>query len=271
MRTVLNKTFRLNSGYDIPILGLGTWELTAKTCEDIIRKAVELGYRHIDTAEHYENEYEIGQALKSFDRDKLFITSKVSPKNFAKHDIFKACQRSLTKLGTDYLDLYLLHWPNDDIPIEETLDAMQQLVKKGMIRSVGLSNFNIERIRQALSVNSLPISNLQIEYHPFTQRRDLPEFCQKEEIAITAYSPLARGRVFENPTIKQIADKYNKSAAQISLKWLLQKENIVIPKASSEQHLRDNMKVFDWELSPKDVDNINNIKNQQRFVDTRYT
>jgi len=271
MISEMNKPFRLKSGYDMPVLGLGTWELTGKTCEDTIRKAVELGYRHIDTAEHYENESEIGQALKNFDRDKLFITSKVSPKNFAKQDMLKACRRSLTKLGTDYLDLYLLHWPNDDIPIDGTLEAMQQLIEKGMIRSAGLSNFDVERIRQILSVSSVPICNLQLEYHPFTHREDLPQFCQKEEIAITAYSPLARGRVFENPTIKQIADKYSKSAAQISLRWLLQKGNIVIPKASSEQHLRDNMQIFDWKLNREDMENIDDIESRQRLVDTRYT
>jgi diketogulonate reductase-like aldo/keto reductase len=266
-----NKSYRLKSGYEMPVLGLGTWELKGKVCTDTVRKAIESGYRHIDTAELYENEPEIGEALKSFDREKLFITSKAASKNLGRDDLFKACQRSLSKLGTDYLDLYLMHWPNDKVPLSETLEAMQQLVDKRMIGSVGLSNFDMGRIKEALSVSSVPICNLQIEYHPFTHREKLPEFCLEEGITITAYCPLARGKVLNDPTLKKIAEKYDRTAAQVSLKWLVQKGNIVIPKASSEAHLRENMEIFDWELSEDDINSIDNIRNSQRLVDTRYT
>lgn len=269
--TATSPTYRLKSGYDMPVLGLGTWELTGSKCEETVRKALDLGYTHIDTAELYENEAEIGQALKGTNREKLFIVSKAAGKHLAHDDVLKACERSLDKLGTDYLDLYLLHWPNDSVPLEETLDAMQQLADKGRIRSAGLSNFNVERMKQALSVSPVPICNLQIEYHPFTPREELPEFCRREGITMTAYSPLARGKVFKDDTIRQIAQHVQHSPAQVSLRWLVQKGNIVIPKSSSEQHLRDNMQIFDWELSPEDMERMDHIQHPQRLVDKRYT
>jgi diketogulonate reductase-like aldo/keto reductase len=265
------KSYRLKSGYEMPVLGLGTWELTGKVCEGTVRKAIDLGYRHIDTAELYGNESEIGRALKGSEREKLFITSKAASKNLGSENLIKACERSLAKLGTDYLDLYLLHWPNDNIPLSETLEAMQQLVDREMIGSAGLSNFDAARVNEALSVSSVPICNLQIEYHPFTYREELPAFCREEGITITAYSPLARGKVFNDPTLRKMAEKYDKTAAQVSLKWLVQKGNIVIPKSSSEEHLRENMEIFDWQLSEADIESINNIRRQERLVDTRYT
>ncbi len=265
------KSYTLKSGYDMPALGLGTWELTGRTCEEIIPVAIEMGYRHIDTAELYENEGEIGNAIKGFNRESLFITSKVASTNLNGNDLRQACQRSIKKLGTDYLDLYLVHWPNESIDLAETLEAMQELVEQGMIRSVGLSNFEKQRTEKALSISSVPICNLQIEYHPFTKRKELPEFCKANEITITAYSPLARGKVFKNQTLKKIAEKYQKSAAQVSLKWLLQKGNIVIPKASSQDHLEQNMELFDWQLDLEDIERIDNIQNQRRLVDTQYT
>jgi len=271
MSEASDKAYMLASGYYMPALGLGTWELTGKTCEKIIPQAIEMGYRHIDTAELYGNEAEIGRSLKGTDRDSLFITSKVASRNLAKEKVLKACRGSLERLRTDYLDLYLLHWPNDNIPLGETLAAMQQLVDKGLVRSVGLSNFDKERIQRVLSISGVPICNLQIEYHPFTQREHLPAFCSRQGITITAYSPLARGKVFKDPTIQRLATELNKSPAQISLRWLLQKGNIVIPKASSREHLRDNMQIFDWRLSDRDMESIDRIRSRQRLVDTTYT
>ncbi len=270
-KSIATEMLRLQSGYDMPVLGLGTWELTGDACVETVRKAVELGYRHIDTAELYENEAQIGKALKGADREKLFITSKAASKHLAPKAIFEACEGSLQKLGTDYLDLYLAHWPNDEMPIEQTMEAMQQLVDRGRVRSVGLSNFDVSRVDAALSVSPVPICNLQIEYHPFTPREELPEFCRKHDIVITAYSPLARGRVFKDEILNEVAEKYGKSVAQTSLRWLVQKGHIVIPKSSSEVHLRDNMDIFDWSLAQEDMERIDRIHHEQRLVDTRYT
>jgi diketogulonate reductase-like aldo/keto reductase len=271
MTDIIEKKYEMKNGCEIPALGLGTWQLTGKECIEIVRQAIDLGYRHIDTAELYENEEQIGQALKGFDRSKIFITSKASPKNFEKENMVNACRRSLQKLQTDYLDLYLLHWPNDNADLQETLDAVKELEENNMIRAFGLSNFDVDRIKQVISISQIPVSNLQIEYHPFTSRLELPKFCLEQRITITAYSPLARGKVFKNETIKKIAEKHQKSPAQISLKWILQKGHIVIPKASSKQHLEQNMDLFEWHLDKQDIDEIDNISQEQRLIDNKYT
>ncbi len=267
----MKKSYALKSGYEMPALGLGTWQLTGQNCIDIVRQAIEMGYRHIDTAELYENEAEVGQALKGVERSELFITSKVGTKHFSRNDLIKACEGSLDKLGTDYLDMYLLHWPNDDVDIAETLEAVNELSKKDMIRSFGLSNFDVSRMEEVISVSAVPISNLQIEYHPFTDRQELPKYCRQERIIITAYSPLARGKVFKDQTLVQIADKHGKTAAQVSLRWLLQKGHVVIPKSSSKEHLQQNMEIFDWQLDEDDIDAIDGIEKDQRLIDTKYT
>ncbi|MFI4910324.1 MAG: aldo/keto reductase [Sedimentisphaeraceae bacterium JB056] len=264
------RKLKLKSGYEMPVLGLGTWKLTGKDCEKTVAQALEMGYIHIDTAEMYENEQEVGEGIKGADRSKIFITSKVAKSHLKKNDVIEACQRSLDKLGTDYLDLYLVHWPNDDIPIEETMQAMEELVDKKMIRSCGLSNFDVSRIKKAQEAAQIPICNLQIEFHPFTNRHELPQYCKEQGIAITAYSPLARGEVFEDETLKEIAEKHSKTPSQVSLKWLIQNGHIVIPKASSEKHLRENMEL-DWELSCEDMKKIDNIKKDERLIDKKYT
>jgi len=269
--TAAGPAYRLKSGHEMPVLGLGTWELTGRQCTEVVHRALEMGYTHIDTAEVYENESEIAPALKDYDRQSLFITSKVAPKHFAKSEVLKACQRSLRKLETEYLDLYLLHWPNNRIPLDETLEAMQQLIEKGLIRSAGLSNYDVPRIEEALSISDIPVCNLQIEYHPLTQRSELPEFCRQEDIAITAYSPLARGEAVSNKTIQCIAENIGRTPAQVSLRWLIQKGHIVIPKASTEAHLRDIMDIFDWGLEDDDMQQIDHIQHSQRLVDTKYT
>jgi diketogulonate reductase-like aldo/keto reductase len=148
---------------------------------------------------------------------------------------------------------------------------MQELVESGKVRSVGVSNFGLERLKEVFKVSTVPICNLQIEYHPLTKREVLPKFCQREDIVISAYSPLARGKVMKEPVLKEIGEKYGKTAVQVSLKWLVQREAVVIPKSSSREHLEADMDIFDWELSREDMDRINGIKNQKRLVDTKYT
>jgi diketogulonate reductase-like aldo/keto reductase len=267
---ITEKRHKLKSGYEMPVLGLGTWQLSGSKCEETVAEAVDLGYRHIDTAEMYENEEEVGEGLKRADREDIFLTSKVAKSHLKKDDVIESCIRSLDKLKTDYLDMYLVHWPNDEIPLTETMDAMAELVDKGLTRSVGLSNFNVGRIKDAMAVSRVPISNLQIEFHPFTDRKDIPDFCRSEGIIITAYSPLARAKVFEDETIKEIAGKYSKTPAQVSLKWLVQNGHIVIPKASSKEHLLENADL-DWQLSQEDMDRITGIEKDQRLIDTKYT
>lgn len=260
------KGIKLGSGHRIPVLGLGTWQLTGSLCEKIVRKAIELGYRHIDTAEIYGNEGDVGRAIKGFDRSDLFLVSKVWASNLRWDDVIKACEASLKLLGISYLDMYLIHWPNDRIPIEETMGAMEELVKKGMVRSIGISNYDIERSRKAIEASKEPISVNQVEFHPHLYQRDLLGFCKKNGIALTAYSPLARTKVLGDEVLKGIADGHGKTAAQVSLRWLIQHGIVVIPKSSSVEHLRENMEIFDWNLSKNEMEDIDSIKVFKRQV-----
>ena len=184
---------------------------------------------------------------------------------------FSACANSLGRLETDYLDLYLIHWPNDAIPLEETMDGMQYLVEEGMVRSVGVSNFDVGRMRDVIAASPTPLCNNQVEYHPYRHRREIPQFCREHNIALTAYCPLAKGRVLNDATLIRIGAQYGKSAAQVSLRWLLQKGAIVIPKAGSVEHLQANMEMDGWELSEQDVREIDGIGIEAKVVDATYT
>jgi diketogulonate reductase-like aldo/keto reductase len=271
MESVLSRSYQLSSGYSMPRLGLGTWQLVGSMCERIVSEALELGYRHLDTAELYGNEAEIGRIIRGVERAALFLTSKVGSENLHRNDVIRACVGSLERLGTDYLDLYLVHWPNDDIPIEETMDGMQYLVEERLVRSIGVSNFDVGRLMEAIEASEVPICNDQVEYHPYRPRRELPEFCAEHSVALTAYSPFARGRVLRDPTLIRIGRKHGKSPAQVSLRWLLQKGAIVIPKAGSVEHLKANMDLDEWELSLADMQEIDGLGVELKVVDATYT
>jgi 2,5-diketo-D-gluconate reductase B len=271
MENILSQSQKLLSGYSMPVLGLGTWRVAGVACERIVGQALELGYRHIDTAELYGNEAEIGRAIRNVERGTLFLTSKVSSANLRTNDVIRACTGSLERLGTDYLDLYLVHWPNDEIPIAETMDGMQYLVEEGMIRSMGVSNFDVGRLQAARDAAEAPVCNDQVEYHPYRPRRELPLFCREQGITLTAYCPLGKGRVVRDPALARIGQKYGKSAAQVSLRWLLQKGAVVIPKAGSVEHLRENMDMDGWELTPEDMRRIDEIGIEMKLVDATYT
>ena len=257
----------LQSGDTIPILGLGTWNLRGKECTSVVKKAIDLGYRHIDTAEMYQNEEAIGKAIKGLDRSQLFITSKVWYTHLRHNDIIKACNQSLKKLGTSYLDLYLIHWPVNTVPFEETFSALVELYDGGLIKNIGVSNFTQFQIKRALQYCSVPIITNQVEFHPYLYQKDLLEFCGKYNILITAWSPLIKGAVFNDSTLKKIAKNHDRTAAQIALRWLVQKDIIVIPKTRSEARLKENMDLFDWELSEEEVAAIDAIPTQKRLID----
>ncbi len=271
MERILEKAVKLKNGASMPVFGLGTWKLSGSTCTETVRQAIDMGYRHIDTAEMYGNEAEIGQAIRNADRSRLFITSKVSSANLGQYDVVKACSQSLDRLRTDYLDLYLLHWPNDAIPLGQTMEGMQKLVAEGKVKSVGVSNFDVDRMQEAMAASEAPICNNQVEYHPFRPRHEIPQFCREHGITVTAYCPLARGRALEDSTLQEIGRKYGKSAAQVSLAWLLSKGALVIPKASSEEHLRANADLDGWELSNEDLETIDSMGVERKLVDVHYT
>jgi diketogulonate reductase-like aldo/keto reductase len=246
----------LIDGHRIPVLGLGTWNLTGQRCVSAVSRALELGYRHIDTAEMYGNQAEIGDAIKTFPRSALFLTSKVWSNHLHHDDVHRACDNTLRQLGTSYLDLYLIHWPNISVPLTETFKALKELVDQGKVRSVGVSNFDTELMKKSLDVSGAPVTVDQVRFHPFSYDKNLLDFCLGKGIVVTAYSPLGRGNILSNRIIQSIAKKVGKTPAQICLRWCLQKGTIVIPKAGSEEHLRENMDIFDWEINEEDMKRI---------------
>lgn len=263
---MIEKNLQFNNGKVIPCFGLGTWQLEGKACEQAVKTALQLGYSHIDTAEIYGNQKEIGKAIKDFDRSKLFITSKVWIDNLRFADVLKACNSTLKDLQTDYLDLYLIHWPNKKIKLKETFSALKYLIDEGKVKSAGVSNFTIKHIEDALTVSEIPIVCNQVEFHPYLYQMELLDFCKSKKIVLTAYSPLGRKKVLEDKTIVEISKKYGKTPAQICLNWVLQKGIVAIPKASGKQHLLENLGALSFELKKEDIQKIDSIKKTERLV-----
>ncbi len=249
------------SGCEIPVIGLGTWQLRGKKCETVVREAVGMGYRHIDTAAFYQNESRVGAVIRDFDRERLFITTKVWKDKLEYSDFKASAERSLEKLGLERIDLLLIHWPNPDVPLEETVSAMVDLVDEGKVKHLGVSNFSREKLHRARELSDYPIVNDQVEYHLGKDRGELLDYCRKEDVSLTAYSPLAQGGVFDEGRLGELADKYGKSPGQVALKWLVEQENVIaIPKASSEKHLRENLALFDWGMDGEDLSALDEIR-----------
>lgn len=262
------ETVKLRSGNEMPMIGLGTWLLRGDECVEAVAKAIEIGYRHIDTAAAYENHAEIRKGIErsGLKREDLFITSKVWYDALHYDQVLAACDKALSELGTDYLDLYLIHWPNKHVPMEETFGALEKLHKDGKVRDIGVSNFTIAHIRRALEVSRVPISVNQVEYHVHLNQEDLLAECRKHGICITAYAPLARKAVLSEPALEEAASRHGKTPAQVALRWLVQKGIAAIPKASSEEHLRANFEIFDFELSPEEMKAIDEIPTRRRYI-----
>jgi 2,5-diketo-D-gluconate reductase B len=261
---MIMESIKLQSGYEMPVVGLGTWELTGKLCIQAVREALELGYRHIDTAYIYGNQREIAEAIQGspVERSEIFITSKVWKDSLSHDKVMKQADKILDQLGTEYVDLLLVHWPSEEgVPLEETLSAFEKLADGGKTRSIGVSNFMVHHLEEALDVAKLPISNNQIKFNPGQRQEDVLEFCTEHDISVTAYSPLERGGVSgRRGPIGEIASSRGKSPAQIALRWLLQKGMVVIPKASSRSHLQENMEILDWELSREELGAIDKAR-----------
>ncbi|KYH26776.1 2,5-diketo-D-gluconate reductase B [Halalkalicoccus paucihalophilus] len=261
-------TLALPSGDQIPTVGLGTWDIGGETVEESVRSALDAGYRHIDTAEGYMNESEIGNALADYDREDVFLTSKVLPSNLAYESVIEACEASLDRLGTDYLDLYLIHWPNPAISLRETLNGMARLHERGLVRNVGVSNFSAYQLSAAHHVSEVPIAVNQIEFHPWFQRPGLVEYCRETGTVVEAAAPLARTGVFDDETIQELAEKYDTSPAQVALRWAIENEVPVLPKSSSPEHVRENLSVLDWELDDEDRRRIDELDRDRPCYDT---
>jgi diketogulonate reductase-like aldo/keto reductase len=260
-------TRTLPSGDELPIVGVGTWNIGGDTVRDSVRAGLDAGYTHVDTAEGYKNEAEIGDVLEEYDREELFLTSKVLPKNLDYESVIASCEASLERLGTDYLDLYLIHWPNPAISLRETLDAMATLHDRGLVGNVGVSNFSAYQLSCAHHVSDVPIAVNQIEFHPYFQRPDLVEYCRETDTVLEAAAPLARTEVFDDPVIRDLAETYDKSPAQVVLKWAVEQDVVILPKSSSPEHVRQNAELFDWELAAEDRERLDDLERDDPVYD----
>lgn len=258
-------TITLKSGVEMPLIGAGTWSLDPEEARKSVKTALELGYNHIDTAEGYQNEEGIGKAIEDHERSELFITSKVLPSNLHYESVLESCEKSLEKLGTDYLDLYLIHWPNEAISIRETMQAMKKLHDEEKVKSVGVSNFSKYQLRVTLKVSKVPISVNQVEFHPWLYQKRLLDYCRKNNIAVTASAPLGRTKVLKDDLIQELAEKYDKTPAQIILRWDVQKGIVTIPRSTSRQHMKENIRIFDWELNSEDMKKLDENPRHERI------
>jgi 2,5-diketo-D-gluconate reductase B len=255
-------------GTTVPKLGFGTWQLSGRECEEAVRDALEIGYRHIDTARIYGNEAEVGRGLAAsgVDRTEIFLTTKIGARDFQPSRLRAATEDSLRSLDTDYVDLLLLHWPSDDLVLEDTLGAMVALRDERKIHQLGVSNFFGDLLRQALDL--VPVFADQVEIHPFLGQPDVLELALERDFMATAYSPLALGKVAQDGTLREIADAHGKSPGQVALRWLLDQPNVsAIPKASSHEHRAENFDVFDFDLSGEERARIDALPEHRRDTD----
>jgi 2,5-diketo-D-gluconate reductase B len=261
-------------GARIPLVGLGTWELRGRACARIVEQALRLGYRHIDTAEMYDNEREVGEALRAsgIAHDEVFITTKIWPSHFAPHELERAAKASLARLRLSAVDLLLLHWPNPQIPLSETLGALCKVKRDGLTRHIGVSNFTVALIEDAVRLASEPLVCNQIEMHPFLDQSKVTAACRAHGMAVTAYSPIARGGAKNDAALAGIGATHGKSAAQVSLRWLVQQGIVVIPRTSRVERLEENCAIFDFELSAAEMAQIGALAHRDgRLVDYAYS
>lgn len=262
MTTIPTRT--LPSGDEIPLVGFGTYDIEPPNTTEAVRTALEAGYRHVDCAEGYGNETEVGEALADYDREELFVTSKVLPKHLHYESVISACHDSLGRLGTDYLDLYLIHWPNPAISLRETLSAMAKLVDEGLVGNIGVSNFSAYQLMFAQRISAVPIAMNQVELHPWFKQPELREYATEHDVPVAAAAPLARTKVFDEPVVQELADKYDTTPAQIVIRWQIQNGIVTIPRSTTPAHIESNFAVTDWELDETDVDRIEAISRRER-------
>lgn len=250
-------------GASIPALGLGTWELQGDAARRLVENALDVGYRHLDTAEAYGNEAEVGRALRAsgLDREQLFLTTKVWPDHYAPTDFRDAVAASLERLGVDAVDLLLLHWPRfRGTTLEETVDLLNEARAEGRARHIGVSNFNTRLLTRAAEASEAPLAVNQVEYHPFLDQSEVLASVRERGMALTAYSPLAHGRVPGDRTLSEIGERHGKTAAQVALRWLLDQERVAaIPRTSDPEHCAENFRVFDFRLSEEERAGISRL------------
>lgn len=256
---------------DIPRLGLGTYQNDdPEQCAESVRTALNMGYRHVDTAQGYENEAAVGEGIAAADvaREDVFLATKITTDKLAYEDALASTRESAEKLGVDTIDLMYVHWPIRSYDPEGTTQALNELHEEGTIGAVGLSNFRVDQLNDAMARLDAPMVAHQVECHPLLPQPELREHAVKHDYWLVAYCPIARNEVADVPAIQRVAEKHDASPAQVSLAWLLSKENlIVIPKATSEAHIRDNWEAQRLDLDDEDIAALNNIEERRRLVD----
>jgi len=299
--------FALNTGTNIPSVGFGTWKIPKESAKETVKKALECGYRHIDCALEYGNQEEIGEALHEMieshkiNRGELFITSKLWNTHHKRHAAYNDLDTTLRQLKLHHIDLWLMHWPlafipassrsgdttksatdqdgkvmiDAAVPILETWTAMEEMHKNGKARAIGVSNFTLPLLQQLLAVCEIPPAVVQVELHPYLQQNELIEFCKSKGIHVTAYSPLGSQAddnnvdLLADPVIKEIAKNHNKTPGQVVLQWNLQRHISVIPKASTPEHMQENLQVFDFQVASEDVHKIEGLDRGHRFLSAK--
>jgi methylglyoxal/glyoxal reductase len=268
MLLTLDSRARLNNGVEIPRLGLGVYqsppgEITLRA----VRYALKIGYRHIDTAQLYGNEADVGRALleSGINRKEIFITTKVWNSYQGYDSTLQACEGSLRRLGLSYVDLYLIHWPLQGVS-DETWRAMIKLWRQGKAQAIGVSNYSISQLKEVLENSDVVPAVDQVEFHPFLYQQELLRFCRNNRIQLEAYSPLTRGNRLNHPNIVEVAKKYDKTPAQVLIRWSLQHDVVVIPKSIHEDRIRENSQVFDFQLEPEDMKTLDSLNENLHTV-----
>jgi methylglyoxal/glyoxal reductase len=257
----LKSAVTLHNGVDMPWVGFGTFKVeNGEVTKEAVKKALEVGYRHIDTAMIYGNEVSVGEAIKEsgVPREEIFVTTKVWNADRGYETTLEAFETSLNKLGLEYIDLYLIHWPKDKNI--ETWKALEKLYKENKIKAIGVSNFKVHHLEELMANTEIvPMVN-QVECHPQYPQDELKKFCDQHKIVLTAWGPLMQGQIFDKEIMKEIAKKYNKTVAQVALKWQLQRGIIVIPKSITPERIESNVDLFDFELTQEDMERIAELK-----------
>jgi 2,5-diketo-D-gluconate reductase A len=245
----------------MPALGFGTWQLENGTAVPLVEKALEVGYRHIDTAQIYGNERDVGAAIRNsgVKRDEIFLTTKVWIDHFADGDLQRSAAKSLEHLGVDQVDLLLLHWPKPETPLAETLQALNEVRARGWTRAIGLSNFPSALLQQAADLSEAPIATDQVEYHPYLSLRTLKAKADALGTSITAWSPLAQGKVAVDPVLIEIGRAHGKTPGQVTLRWIIQQGVIAIPRTSNPKRIEENFDVLDFELTADEMTRIHGL------------
>jgi len=267
MRLSIESRNELNNGVGMPVLGLGVWQMPTGQTKRAVLDAFEAGYRLIDTAALYGNEHEVGEAFNAsrLPRDELFLTTKLWHTEHGYERALNGFEASISRLGVKDVDLYLIHWPDGGQRLE-TWKAFEKLLKDGRCRAIGVSNFSIRHLQELMDNSEVVPAVNQVEFHPYLYQEELLEFCKRNDIQLEAYSPLGHGGLVNDAKLKALAKKYQRTTAQLMIRWGLQHDVIMIPKSSRRERILENANVFDFEISPKDMISIDSLGHTQRTV-----